>query len=129
MLAIEEARQKQFNGTIQIAELNMSVSATQIVMARSETENVRKFQNYTNLPTANIVLDEFFNISNHTRVWFIQEQKPFYEAVVHYTVKDGEKEYLLDKDKIKSLVEMGVEDGYFFIKKIYEYGELKSVLK
>ena len=125
LLAIEEARQKQFTGTIQIVELNMSVSANQIVMARSETENVRKYLNYTNLPTANILLDEFFNITPHSKVWFMQEQKPYYEARVHYYDEDGERKYILDKDKIRLLIEVGIEDGYHIIKNITEYGEKK----
>jgi hypothetical protein len=122
LLAITKAKEDGID-SIMIRELNMTVKVSQIVMMRSETEKVRVGTNVTNLPTANVCLDLDIRLTNKLRPQFIRECEPYYEATVHYTEKNGERQYYLEFDKIKRLLKIDFDkDGYDYVSKIYEYG-------
>lgn len=122
LLAIMKAREDDTD-SVMIRELNMAVKTTQIMMMRSETETVRTVANITNLPTTNLILTEQFHISGNLRSYFVRNRIPYYEAVVHYSFRDGERQYYLDLDKIKRLVKVDFDDdGYDYITAIYHYG-------
>lgn len=122
LLAITKAKEEEVD-SIMIRELNMTVKVSQIVMMRSETEKVRVGTNVANLPTANMCLDLDLRLTNKLRPQFIRECEPYYEATVHYTEIDGQRQYYLEFDKIKRLLKISFdEDGYDYISKIYEYG-------
>lgn len=126
ILDIDSARKAGFTGNIDIPEINMNVPISQIAMMRSETENVRTENSITSLPTANVILTLDFEISNKVRPKLLREQTPYYEAVVHYLERDGERQYYLELDKIKRLLKVEFdEDGYDYISQIYEYGVKK----
>lgn len=125
LLQITEAKEKGFAGSINIAELNMSVVASQIVMMRSETEVCKVLETFTNLATANVVLEKVgdkFEIVNEPPVYFRRQCLAHYEATVHYAMQNGERHYLLDFDKIKNLVQIEYEDGYEIIVRTWSYG-------
>lgn len=122
LLAIIKARE---DGTesVMIRELNMAVKTTQIMMMRSETETIRTVGNISNLPTANLILTEQFQISGNLRSYFVRNKISYYEAVVHYVKRDGARQYYLDMDKIKRLVKVDFDDdGYDYVSAIYHYG-------
>ena len=122
LLAITKAKEDGVD-SIMIRELNMTVKVSQIVMMRSETEKVRVGANVTNLPTANMCLDLDLQLTTKLRPQFIRECEPYYEATVHYTEKNGERQYYLEFDKIKRLLKIDFDkDGYDYVSKIYEYG-------
>lgn len=122
LLAITKAKEDGID-SIMIRELNMTVKVSQIVMMRSETEKVRVGTNVTNLPTANMCLDLDLQLTTKLRPQFIRECEPYYEATVHYTEKNGERQYYLEFDKIKRLLKIDFDkDGYDYVSKIYEYG-------
>lgn len=123
IIDINNAKEHNFTGQINIPELNMSVSVSQIIMMRSETETIRTVANIANLPTTNLILTEQFQISGNLRNYFVRNRIPYYEAVVHYSIRDGERQYYLDSDKIKRLVKVDFDDdGYDYITAIYYYG-------
>lgn len=123
LLDINKAKESEFDGQINIPEINMSVQVSQIVMMRSETENIRIEDNITNLPTAYINLDDDFNIINKPRSYFTKNKIDYYDAIVHYTERDGERQYYLEMDKIKRLLRIEFDkDGYDRITEIYHYG-------
>lgn len=123
MLAINDAKNSNFTGNINIPELNMKIQSNQIVMLRSETEKNQIVENFTKLPTANLCLDLNLKPLNMLRPQLLREQKPYYEATVHYTECNGERQYYLGFDKIKRCLKIDYdEDGYDFITNIYEYG-------
>lgn len=123
IIDINNAKEHNFTGQINIPELNMSVSVSQIVMMRSEIETVRTVANISNLPTANLILTEQFQISGNLRSYFVRNKIPYYEAVVHYVERDGARQYYLDSDKIKRLVKVDFDDdGYDYVSAIYHYG-------
>lgn len=122
LLAIQKAKDDGVD-SVMIRELNMTVKVSQIVMMRSETEKVRIGANVTNLPTANMCLDSDLNMTTKLRPQFVRECEPYYEATVHYTEQNGERQYYLEFDKIKRLLKIDFdEDGYDYVSKIYEYG-------
>lgn len=125
LVAIEKAREANFGGSIKIPELGMSVMANQIVLAKSETEQVKFTESFTNLPTTNIVLDENCQLTDRNRSYFIQHQLPHYEATVHYWRHEGEIAYELDSNKIKRLVKSEFIDGYEVVVGVWEYGVKK----
>jgi len=122
LLAINKASEEEAQ-SVMIKELNMAVKLNQIVMMRSETENVRIEDNITSLPTANICLDLDFNISQHIRPYFMRNNIPYYEAVAHYVERDGTRQYYLEVDKIKRLIKIDFDaNGYDYVSEIYHYG-------
>ena len=122
-LDIDKAQKANFTGKINIPELNMSVFANQIVMMRSETETIRKDFDIINLPTTNVSLTLDFEITNHTRIYFMRNKIPHFEATVHYVERDGQRQYYLDVDKIKKLVKINIdEEGYDYVTAVYHYG-------
>ncbi len=123
LLAINEAQNAKFKGKINIPEINMSVQVSQIVMMRSETENIRLDDNFTSLPTVSVSLDLDFNILNRTRFYFTKNKIDYYSAIVHYKEVDGVKQYYLEPEKIKRLLKIEFdEEGYDKITEIYHYG-------
>jgi len=123
LLDINNAKNSNFTGQINIPEINMSVQINQIVMLRSGIENIRVDDDITNLPTTNICLDSNMQVSEHIRPYFIRNKIPYYEATVHYVERNGEKQYYLELDKIKRLLKVDFDkDGYDYISKIYHYG-------
>ena len=128
ILAINEAKNANFTGNINIPELNMAVQASQIVMLRSDIEHKSVIENFTKLPTANLCLDLDFKPLDATRPQLLREQKPYYEATVHYTVQNGERQYYLEFDKIKKCLLIDYDsEKYDYISRVYEYGIEKSV--
>ena len=127
LLAISKAKDEELK-TIMIRELNMVVDLNQIIMLRSDTEKVSVVEDFTKLPTANLCLDLNLKPLNMLRSQLLREQKPYYEATVHYTEYNGERQYYLTFDKIKRCLKIDYdEDGYDFITKIYEYGVEKTL--
>lgn len=125
LLAIMEAEKNKV-GAVMIQELNMAVKLTQIVMMRSETENVRIEDNFTKLPTEVVILNDSFNITNKSRTQLNREQESYYIATCHYMIDDGVKQYLLDVDKIKNLVKVEFDDdGNDIITERYVYSDIR----
>ena len=122
---IEKVRKSNFTGNIVIPELNMSVSANQIVMLKSETEQVKVCEDFTKRPTDTIILDKGMNISNKTENYFIQNGMSYYIAVAHYIENNGVREYMTEKSKIKRLTRVDVEEGYKIVVSVEEYGIMK----
>lgn len=122
---IEKMRNAGFTGSIKITELNMSVMANQIVMAKSETEDIRIVEHFTNRPTSTVILDKDMKISNHTKNWFIRNNEGYYLATCHYVEVDGQRQYMLQREKIKKLVKIEIEEGYEVVISIEEYGIIK----
>lgn len=122
LVTIENARQANFKGTIKIPELHLSVLASQIVMLRSETEKQQVVENFTKLPTESLCLDFNLKPLKAPRVKLMRDRIPHYEALVHFTERDGERQYYLEFDKIKRCMCIEFEDVYSFITSIYEYG-------
>lgn len=127
MLAINEAKNANFTGNINIPELNMAVQASQIVMLRSDIEHKTVIENFTKLPTANLCLDLNLRPLNMTRPQLLREQKPYYEATVHYLERNGERQYYLEFDKIKKCIKIDYDaEKYDYVANIYEYGIEKT---
>lgn len=125
LVDLTKAREANFSGQINIPELNMSVLISQIVMMRSETEEIKEQNNFINLPTKTIYLDENFYLLTDTRRKIEREHDTYYIATCHYVVKDGEEQYFLEPNQIQYLVEMVRDDepGYpHYVKKATRYG-------
>lgn len=123
LLGINEAKNSDFDGQINIPEINMSVQVSQIVMMRSETEDIRIDDNFTNLPTISVNLDSDFNIINKPRNYFLKYKIPYYSTTVHYRENNGSMEYCLEFDKIKKLLKVEFDsEGNDYISEIYNYG-------
>lgn len=115
---IEKMRNAGFTGSIKITELNMSVMANQIVMAKSETEDIRIVENFTKLPTETVWLNEDMQK--------IQSKgNSYYLATCHYKMDGDVKVYILQREKIKKLVKIEIEEGYEVVKSVEEYGIIK----
>lgn len=126
LLQITEMKEHGFAGSINISELNMSVNANQIVLMRSDTEKKKIVESFTNLATANVCLQKIsdkFEIATQPSIYYRTNQLPHYEATVHYVMKDGERQYLLDFEKIKSLTEIEYDEGYEIIVQWWNYGQ------
>ena len=127
ILAINEAKNANFTGNINIPELNMAVQASQIVMLRSDIEHKSIIENFTKLPTVNLCLDLNLTPLKMTRPQLLREQKPYYEATVHYTERNGERQYYLEFDKIKKCIKIDYDaENYNYVASIYEYGIEKT---
>ena len=125
LLAITEADKNEAE-TIMIKELGMVVKLSQIVMMRSETETARIINNFTNLPTTNLYLTLDFKILDKIRTYFDRNKVAHYLATAHYTEIDGERQYILEKDKIQKLLKVEYDaDGHDYISEEYEYGVQK----
>ena len=126
LLQITEMKEHGFAGSINISELNMSVNANQIVMMRSDVEKKKIVESFTNLATANVCLQKVgdkFVIAPQPSIYYRVNQIPYYEATAHYVMQDGERNYLLDFDKIKSLTEIDFDEGYEIIVHCWHYGQ------
>ena len=123
LLDIEHAQREKFHGTIAIPELNMTTPADRVVMLRSETEQVRKVEGYTNLPTESKILTENMEFSPKIRLWHMRNEVPFYQAKIHYREGDKGREYIMDAEKIPELIKVEFRDGYSVITQIIKYGE------
>ena len=129
LLDIVKAKEANFNGQVDIPEINMRVQISQIIMMKSELETIRIENDITNLPTASVCLDLDFKISPHIRGWFLRNQVPYYQATVHYKENNGIREYYLEFNKIKRLLKIDFdEDGYDYISEIYKYGIEKNTV-
>lgn len=123
ILAINDAKNSNFTGNINIPELNMKVQANQIVMLRSEIEKNQIVENFAKLPTASLCLDLDLKPLNMLRPQLLREKRPYYEATAHYVECNGERQYYLIFDKIKRCLKIDYDDdGYDYITNIYEYG-------
>ncbi len=123
LLDIERAQREKFHGTIAIPELNMTTPADRVVMLRSETEQVRKVESFTNLPTALVILTEGLTISPKIRLWHTNNLVPFYQAKLHYREGEEGREYIMDIEKIPELIKIEFRDGCPVITQIIKYGE------
>ena len=125
LLGISEAKKANFTGQLNIPELDMSVSASQIVMMRSETEEAREDNDFTKLPTAMLLLDKDFNHLTGTRPQIERENDIYYIATCHYVIRDGEKQYYLEPYQIQYLVTMVRDedpDYPHYVKQSLHYG-------
>ena len=127
LLEIEKYKTSGFTGSIKIKELHMSVAANQIVMAKSEVGKRIITENFTKLPTTNVLLDENLQLSDKPRSYFKKNQYKHYYATVHYRENNGEKQLLLEKDKIKHLIEIVYENDYEIIASVHNYGLLQEL--
>lgn len=126
LLQITEMKDHGFAGSINISELNMSVNANQIVMMRSDIEKKKIVESFTNLSTTTVCLQKVgdkYEISPQPSIYYRVNQLPHYEATVHYVMKDGERNYILDFEKIKSLTEIDYDEGYEIIVHSWNYGQ------
>ena len=128
---IEKSRQQGFEGNVSIKELGMSVKMSQIVMLKSEVEDVVVKDGFTNLPCESLILERFnsgeFVKSKKTRRQHQEEGTEFWQCVVHYKRgEDGRKQYLMGFEQLKMAAHVINEEGYTLCDKIYEYGVEKS---
>ncbi len=123
LLDIERAQREKFHGTIAIPELNMTTPADRVVMLRSETEQVRKTEGYTHLPTESKILSEDMEFSPKIRMWHCTNCVPFYQAKIHYREGEDGREYIMDFKKIPELIKVEFRDGCPVITQIIKYGE------
>lgn len=114
-----------FKGTIEIQELKLTIQANQIAkIEEKEGESVR-YKNFTNLPTETVYLDKNFNCLSDIRPKIEREHDLYYIATCHYLVKDGEKQYYVEPEQIKSLMTMVRDDDPdypHYVKKATRYG-------
>ena len=81
--------------------------------------------NYKNLPTETLNLDENFNILNGSKIRIEREHDKYYRATCHYVIRDGEKQYFMEPDKIKDLLTMVREEDPDYphrVQKALRYG-------
>lgn len=123
LVNLEKAQKSGADQPITVRELNMTVYPKQIVMLRSETEQVRKVEGYTNLPTESKILTENMEFSPKIRLWHMRNEVPFYQAKIHYREGDKGREYIMDAEKIPELIKVEFRDGYSVITQIIKYGE------
>lgn len=125
LLDINKAQKANFSGKINIPEINMSVYASQIVMTRSEVENIRTENSFTNLPTEIVYLDENFNRLSGIRPRIEREHDLYYIATCHYVVDNGERQYYLEPHQIQYLLTMVRDedpDYPHYAKQVLRYG-------
>lgn len=126
LLQIQEMKERGFTGAINITELNMSVNASQIVMMRSDIEKKRITESFINLATAMVCLlkiGDKFELADQPSIYYRVNQIPHYEAKAHYVMKDGERSYILDFEKIKSLTQIDYDEGYEIVVNCWNYGQ------
>lgn len=123
---IEKSRQQGFEGNVIIKELGMSVKMSQIVMLKSEVEDVVIKDGFTNLPYESLILERFENgefiRSNKSRRKHQEEGTTFWQCLVHYKLEGEEKKYLMEFEQLKLAARVRNNDGYTVCDKIYEYG-------
>lgn len=133
LLEITKAQNSGFSGRINIPELNMSVQASQIVMMRSEIEDIRYEYDFTKLPTASLNLDENFKIIKGLRAKIEREYDTYYSANCHYVEVNGERQYYLEPNQIKDLLVMVREDDPDYpyrVKQAFRYGrDIREIQK
>lgn len=114
-----------FNGMIEIKELGMTMPLNQIVLMTSAERSETQFKHFVSLPTARLELDSDFNIIHGLKRQIEAKYNTYYTAVCHYTEKDGEREYILDRDCIKELTLLKKSyDGYeFCVAGLWRYGQ------
>jgi len=125
LLDINAAKKANFDGQLNIPDLAMSINASQIVMMRSETEEIREDSDFTKLPTEVVMLDKDFNRLTGTRPQIERENDIYYIATCHYVVRDGGKQYYLEPHQIQYLVTMARDedpDYPHYIKQALRYG-------
>lgn len=114
-----------FDGVIEIQELNLTIAANQIVkMEEKEKESV-SYKNFTQLPTEVIYLDKNFVQLSGIRKKIEQENDVYYIATCHFVVQDGVKQYFLEPSQIQHLVEMVADDDPdypHYVKRALRYG-------
>lgn len=123
LLNLEKAQKSGADQPITVRELSMTVYPKQIVMLRSETEQVRKTEGYTNLPTESKILDENMEFSPKIRTWHCTNCVPFYQAKIHYREGEDGREYIMDFEKMPELLRFEFRDGCPVITQIIKYGE------
>ena len=122
---------KTLCGNVSIKELGMSVKMSQIVMLKSEVEDVVIKDGFTGLPYESLILERFdsgeFVKSKKTRRQHQVEGTEFWQCLVHYKRdENGAKQYLMGFEQLKVAAHVINEDGYTVCDKIYEYGVEKS---
>lgn len=81
--------------------------------------------NYKNLPTETLNLDENFNILKGSKISIEREYDKYYRATCHYVVRDGVKQYYLEPHQIKDLLTMVREEDPDYphrVQKALRYG-------
>jgi hypothetical protein len=106
LLEITSTQKSGFTGKINIPEINMSVQTSQIVMMRSEIEEIRVDDDFTKLPVEELRLDENFNILSGSRMKIEKEHDKYYRATCHYAIVNDEKQYYLEPNQIQYLLTM-----------------------
>lgn len=61
---------------------------------------------YKKLPTATLNLDENFRVISGTIPKIEREHDKYYVATCHYITKNGERQYYMERDQIKTLLTM-----------------------
>lgn len=123
LVNLEKAQKSGADQPITVRELNMTVSPKQIVMLRSETEQVRKTENFTALPVESKILNEDMEFSPKIRMWHCNNCEPFCQAKIHYREGEEGREYIMDFEKIPELIKVEFRDGCPVITQIIKYGE------
>ena len=133
LLDINEAKKANFAGQLNIPELGMSVNASQIVVLKSEAEEVRENNDFTKIPTETLFLDENFNYLSGTKNKIERENDIYYIAACHYVARDGQKQYYLEPAQIQYLVTMARDedpDYPHYIKQCMRYGrDIREIQK
>jgi len=106
LLDINKAKKANFTGQLNIPELDMSVNASQIVMMKSDIEEIRENGDFTKLPTESLCLDKDFNLITGSKATIEREHDMYYRATCHYVIRDGEKQYYIQPDQIQYLLTM-----------------------
>ena len=82
-------------------------------------------ENFRHLPTTTLTLDKDFRILSGTKRQIEKNYEEYYLAVCHFVLRDDERQYYLQKDKIQRLVLLKKDDeeGYpHYAAKIWHYG-------
>ena len=125
LLEIIKTQKSGFNGRINIPEINMSVQASQIVMMRSEIEDIKYENDFTKLPTETLTLDENYNILNDSKIKIEKDYDTYLIANCHYLIENNEKQYYLEPNQIKDLLVMVKDNDVEYphkVKKAFRYG-------
>lgn len=114
-----------FSGMVEIEELGLMVPVSQITLITSGERLETQFKDFVGLPVERVELDTDLNIIHGLKREIEGKYSVYYTAMCHYNTKDGEKEYILEKDKIKELSLLKKDDdGYgFYISGVWRYGK------
>lgn len=114
-----------FNGVVEIEELNLTVKANSIVKIEEKESEAVKYKDFTKLPIESLFLDENFKIIKGIRSKIEREYDTYYSANCHYVEENGERQYYLQPEQIKDLLVMVREadpDYPHRVKQAFRYG-------